>query len=207
MKKTFISFLFIFCLIFTFTLAACGDNNGGGNPPAGEETPGGSQTENNVLIVYFSATNHTERVAGYIAELTGGTSFELIPVNPYTGADLNYNNADSRVSREHNDESLRNVELVQTAVENWETYSTVFIGYPIWWGIAAWPVNNFILNNDFTGKTVIPFATSASSGLGQSGALLAQMAGTGNWRTGERFSSNESRATVQAWLYGLGLTV
>ncbi|MDE5654194.1 MAG: flavodoxin, partial [Clostridia bacterium] len=121
-------------------------------------------TESNILIVYFSATGSTERVAGYIADATGGDVFELVIVNPYSSEDLNYGNQSSRVVLEHNDESLRNIELIKSTVDNWDTYDIIFIGYPIWWGISAWPVNNFIKDNDFTGKTVIPFATSASSG-------------------------------------------
>lgn len=81
----------------------------------------------------------------------------------------------------------------------------MFIGYPIWWGIAAWPVNSFVENNDFTGKTVIPFCTSASSGLGESGELLEEMAGTGDWQEGERFRSGADEADVQEWVEGLGL--
>ena len=158
-----------------------------------------------ILVVYFSGSGNTERVAGYIAEATGGTLFELVPVTPYTSADLNYTNQSSRVYQEYLNESLRDTELVSYTVENWETYDTVFIGYPIWWGIAAWPVNNFIKNNDFSGKTVIPFCTSASSGLGQSGTLLAEMAGTGDWQTGMRFSSSASQSTVVSWVSGLGL--
>lgn len=77
--------------------------------------------------------------------------------------------------------------------------------YPIWWGIAAWPVDGFIEANDFTGKTVIPFCTSASSGLGESGQLLAEMAGTGNWLEGQRFSSSVSQEDIQAWVESLGL--
>ena len=97
------------------------------------------------------------------------------------------------------------VELTQTTPDNWDSYDTVFIGYPIWWGIAAWPVDSFVENNDFTGKTVIPFATSASSGLGESGQLLADMAGTGNWQEGMRFGSRPDEADVQEWVNGLGL--
>ena len=100
---------------------------------------------------------------------------------------------------------MRDVELVSTTVENWESYDTVFVGYPIWWGIAAWPVDSFVENNDFTGKTVIPFATSASSGLGESGQLLAEMAGTGEWQEGMRFGSSPDEAEVQEWVNGLGL--
>ena len=157
-------------------------------------------------MVYFSATGNTEEAAGYIADLTGGNLFELEPAEPYTDEDLNYGNEDSRVSREHEDESLRDVELTADTVENWSEYDTVFVGYPIWWGIAAWPVDDFIEANDFTGKTVIPFCTSASSGLGQSGELLAEMAGTGDWLEGMRFSSGVSQEDVQAWLDELNLS-
>ena len=95
--------------------------------------------------------------------------------------------------------------LTTTEVENWDDYDTVFIGYPIWWGIAAWPVDTFVKNNDFTGKTVIPFATSSSSGMGQSGTLLYEMAGTGDWQDGQRFSSGASQSDVADWVSGLGL--
>lgn len=152
------------------------------------------------LVVYFSATGNTESAANYIAQATGGDLFELEPAEPYTDEDLNYNNDNSRVSREHEDESLRNVELVADTVENWDDYDTVFIGYPIWWGIAAWPVDSFVEANDFTGKTVILFATSASSGLGQSGKLLAELAGTGDWQEGQRFRSSVSEEDIQAWV-------
>lgn len=152
------------------------------------------------LVVYFSATGNTEQAAGYIADLTEGDLFELEPADPYTDEDLNYGNENSRVSREYADESLRTVELLADTVENWESYDTVFIGYPIWWGIAAWPVDTFVKANDFTGKTVIPFCTSASSGLGESGELLAELAGTGDWQEGIRFRSSVSESDVQEWL-------
>ena len=164
-----------------------------------------SSGEGNVLVVYYSATGNTEAVANYIADATGGDLFELEPVEPYTDDDLNYNDENSRVSQEYADESLRDVELVSIEVENWSSYDIVFIGYPIWWGIAAWPVDSFVENNDFTGKTVIPFATSASSGIGESGQLLADLAGTGDWQEGQRFRSGADEADVQEWVNGLGL--
>ena len=157
------------------------------------------------LVVYYSASGNTRRVAGYIADTLGADQFELVPAQPYTSDDLRWTNPDSRVSREHDDESLRNVELSANAVDNWADYDTIFIGYPIWWGIAAWPVNDFVQSNDFTGKTVIPFCTAASSGLGQSGELLAEMAETGDWQTGQRFSSGASQEEVSAWAAGLGV--
>lgn len=184
--------------------------------PENEELEGASESSSSqpentaeaggTLVVYFSATGNTEQAASYIAEITGGDLFELEPAEPYTDDDLNYGNEDSRVSREHEDESLRDVELVADTVDNWDSYDTVFIGYPIWWGIAAWPVDGFVEANDFTGKTVIPFCTSASSGLGESGELLAEMAGTGDWLEGQRFSSNVSEADVQEWIDSLSLS-
>lgn len=157
------------------------------------------------LVVYYSASGNTERVAKDIAEAAGADLFEIVPTKVYTSDDLDWTNPDSRVSREHDDESLRDVPLTTTEVPDWDSYDTVFIGYPIWWGIAAWPVDTFVKNNDFTGKTVIPFATSSSSGMGQSGSLLADMAGTGEWQEGQRFSSGVSSDDVQSWVNGLGL--
>ncbi len=173
-------------------------------PTASEQTSESAQT-GKTLVVYFSATGNTEAVAGYIAEITGGDLFELTPAAPYSGGDLDWTDSDSRVSREHADESLRDVELESSTVEDWDGYETVFIGYPIWWGIAAWPVNTFVEANDFSGKTVIPFCTSSSSGLGESGLLLQEMAGEGSWLEGIRFRSSVSREDVQAWIETLGL--
>ena len=157
------------------------------------------------LVVYYSASGRTRDVAEAIADAAGADIFEVVPTEPYTDEDLNWTNNDSRVSREHNDESLRDVELTTTEVPDWDSYDTVLIGYPIWWGIAAWPLDNFVKDNDFTGKTVIPFCTSASSGIGDSGNLLEEMAGTGDWQDGQRFRSNASASDVQAWVEELGL--
>ena len=170
-----------------------------------ESDPGTQPETGKTLVVYYSASGNTERVAKDIAEAAGADLFEIVPTEVYTSDDLDWTNPDSRVSREHDDESLRDVPLTTTEVPDWDSYDTVFIGYPIWWGIAAWPVDTFVKNNDFTGKTVIPFATSSSSGIGQSGSLLADMAGTGEWQEGQRFSSGVSSDDVQSWVNGLGL--
>ena len=177
-----------------------------GNTAASEPSGNGNaESGGNVLVVYFSATGNTETVANYIAQATVGDLFEITPAQPYTSGDLNWNDENSRVAREHEDESLRDVELTTTEVENWDSYDTVFIGYPIWWGIAAWPVDGFVEANDFTGKTVIPFCTSSSSGLGQSGELLAELAGSGDWQEGQRFRSGASASDVAAWVESLDL--
>ncbi len=162
-----------------------------------------AETSGNVLIAYYSATGNAEAVANMIADATGGDLFELEPTEPYTDDDLNWSDDNSRVSQEHENEDQRDVELVSTTPENWDSYDTVFIGYPIWWGIAAWPVDHFVEDNDFTGKTVIPFCTSASSGIGDSGELLADMAGTGDWQEGQRFRSSVSDEDVVAWVESL----
>ncbi len=158
-----------------------------------------------VLVVYFSASGNTEEVAKIIAEETGGDLFELVPVNVYTSGDLNYNDNNSRVTKEHENPDLRDVELVANTVDNWDSYDTIFIGYPIWWGIAAWPVNSFVQLNDFAGKTVIPFATSASSGMGESVELLKEQAGTGEWQEGKRFQSGASDNEIKSWIQELEL--
>ena len=210
-------------VVLVLGLAACGSANKPASsttqpetsapteqPESSSTAPAESEPETQpetgkTLVVYYSASGNTERVAKDIAEAAGADLFEIVPTEVYTSEDLNWTNPDSRVSREHDDESLRDVPLTTTEVPDWDSYDTVFIGYPIWWGIAAWPVDTFVKNNDFTGKTVIPFATSSSSGMGQSGTLLSEMAGTGDWQDGQRFSSGASQSDVADWVSGLDL--
>lgn len=210
-------------VVLVLSLAACGSANKPASsttqpetsapteqPESSSTAPAESEPETQpetgkTLVIYYSASGNTARVAKDIAEAAGADLFEIVPTEVYTSEDLNWTNPDSRVSREHDDESLRDVPLTTTEVPDWDSYDTVFIGYPIWWGIAAWPVDTFVKNNDFTGKTVIPFATSSSSGMGQSDSLLADMAGTGEWQEGQRFSSGVSSDDVQSWVNGLGL--
>ncbi len=172
--------------------------------PADSSDPA-KPAEKKVLVVYYSATGSTEKVANYIATATGADTFELEPVNPYTSDDLNYSNSSSRVSREHDDPTLQDIELVKVTPDNWQEYDVVFVGYPIWWHAAAWPVNHFVTDNNFTGKTVIPFCTSASSPLEGSDEKLAAMTTTGDWQPGQRFSSGASEQTVRDWVDGLEL--
>ena len=185
--------------LMLLSLAACGSKT-----TAPETTTAPAASGGKMLVVYFSATGNTKAAAEAIAAATGGDLLELEPAEPYTSADLDYNNADSRVSREHDDASLRDVALKTTTVANWADYDTVYIGYPIWWGIAAWPVDTFVKANDFTGKTVIPFCTSASSGIGESGTQLAALAGTGDWQEGQRFPSAVTQQEVTDWVKSLG---
>ena len=175
-------------------------------PPIPEiPDPEPAPEEGSVLVAYFSATGNTERVANAIAAATGGDLFELTPVEPYTDADLNWTDEDSRVVYEYENPDERDTELVAYTPDNWADYDVVFVGYPIWWYDAAWPVEGFVTENDFTGKTVIPFCTSSSSGIGESGERLAGLAGTGDWLEGERFRSSASDDDVQAWVDSLDL--
>lgn len=201
----------ILAAVLVLSLAACGTANNAAtdtqptNAPASAAPDASAAPSGKVLVVYYSASGNTERVAKDIADAAGADLFEITPTEVYSDDDLNWRNSDSRVSREHDDESLRDVPLTTTEVPDWDSYDTVFIGYPIWWGIAAWPVDNFVKANDFTGKTVIPFATSASSGMGQSGNLLRDLAGTGDWQAGQRFRSNASADDAADWVSSLGL--
>ena len=155
--------------------------------------------ENKVIVVYFSAQSHTKAVAEKIASNLNADIFEIVPEEVYTSDDLDWTDNNSRVTREHNDESLRNIKLTTTTVENWDSYDTVLIGYPIWWGIAAWPVDTFVKSNNFAGKTVIPFCTSTSSGIGESGKLLESIADGEIWIEGYRFNSNPSDTEIKSF--------
>lgn len=190
-------------------LASCSGNSASSvsssSAAASSEAASTVTTTGKTLVVYFSATGTTQGVAQTIADTVGADLFEVVPSDPYTSDDLTWTNNDSRVSREHNDEGLRAVALESTDVDGWDDYDTVFIGYPIWWGIAAWPMSSFVAVNDFTGKTVIPFCTSTSSGIGQSGELLAELADAGTWLDGQRFSRGSSEADIASWVNGLNL--
>lgn len=168
-----------------------------------EENQTTASSGNKTLVVYYSAQNHTKAVAEKIAQNLNADIFEIVPEEKYSDEDLNWTNRNSRVSKEHDDESLRDVKLETTEVENWEDYDTVLIGYPIWWGIAAWPVDTFVKANDFNEKTVIPFCTSTSSGLGQSGELLEEKANGGNWQKGQRFRESPSDSDIKKWTDGI----
>ena len=176
------------------------------NPVVDENTGASDNRDDTVLpssgktlVVYYSASGSTKKVAEGIAKNLNADLFEIVPEDVYTSEDLDWTNENSRVSREHNDEFLRDVKLQTAKVDNWDNYDTVLIGYPIWWGIAAWPVDTFVKANNFDGKTVIPFCTSASSDLGQSGELLKEEANGGNWLEGHRFSSGASSSDIKAW--------
>lgn len=184
--------------------ASTEDSSTAAENSASEDTDS-SQGSGKMLVLYFSGTGHTKKVADAIANDTGADEFEITPSEPYTEDDLNYNDDDSRVCREHNDESLQDVKFDSYDVPNWDSYDTVFVGYPIWWMDASWVMKSYVSHVDFSGKKVIPFCTSFSSGIGDSAENLAKLAGTGDWQEGYRFDQDASDDDVKDWVNGLGL--
>lgn len=159
-----------------------------------------NESANKSLVVYFSATGTTKGVAEQIASVTGADIYEITAAQPYSEADLNWNDSNSRTTIEQNDKSVR-PEIGSEKI-SLEGYDTIFIGYPIWWGEEPRIMDTFVESYDFTGKTVIPFCTSGGSGIGASGSNLTSNAGTGNWLEGERLTESD----VKGWVDGLNLS-
>ena len=159
--------------------------------------------ENKVLVAYFSATGTTQGVAEHIANGLNADIYEIIPEEPYTDADLDYNDSSSRSTIEMNDPASR--PAISGSVENMEQYNIVFVGYPIWWGEAPRIVSTFVESYDFSGKTVVPFCTSGGSGVGSSDANLEQLTSGATWMEGHRLNGSDSQETVMEWVIGLGL--
>ena len=157
--------------------------------------------EQKVLVVYFSATGTTKKVGEMIAEITGGDIYEIKAEQEYTSADLNWNDSSSRSTLEQNDKSARpEISNLDLSIDE---YDVIYIGYPIWWGEEPRIMDSFVEAYDFTNKTMIPFCTSSSSGMGRSGKNLEENAGSGNWLSGSRFGSNVSKTDLESWIDSL----
>lgn len=159
--------------------------------------PVSSQSGSEVLVAYFSVTNHTKKIANYAQEYLQCDIFEIVPSEPYTEADIDYN-SDCRANREQNDSTAR--PTIRYTVGNIAQYDTIVLGYPIWWGQAPKILYTFIESYDFTGKIIIPFCTSGSSPIGTSATNLARSAPSANWVEGRRFSASASKEEVEGWL-------
>lgn len=168
-----------------------------------EETDAPDAQESKVLVAYFSATNTTEGVAEHIANGLNADIYEIVPEDPYTDADLNYNDNNSRTTIEMNDPDAR--PAISGSVENMEQYDIVFIGYPIWWGDAPRILSTFVESYDFSGKTIVPFCTSGGSGIGSSASNLEQLTSGATWLSGRRLNGSDSQNTVMEWVNSLGL--
>ena len=166
-------------------------------PPEEMETASEPEPENAALVVYFSATGTTRGIAEKIASLTGSELVEILPAQPYTTEDLNYNDHTTRATVEQNTPEARPEIANDISLEG---YTTVYLGYPIWWGQAPRIMSTFVESHDFTGITVIPFCTSGSSGAGRTGETLGEQAGTGTFLSSTRFSASVSDADLQSWI-------
>ena len=196
-RRTFISILMgvfaMLCVCFGFV--GCTDDDG-----AVDKIPEG--TNGKVLVAYFSATNTTKGVAEKIAVSTGGTLYSITPEQPYTSADLNYSDNNSRSTKEQNDRKAR--PAISGGVENMDEYDIVFIGYPIWWAEAPKIIYTFLESYDFTGKTIVPFCTSGGSGVGNSAKNLHGSASKATWLNGTRLSGGASQSSIDSYVAGLG---
>ena len=163
------------------------------------ETPAAAHSD--VLVAYFSATGTTKGVAERIASVTGGDLYEILAAEPYTEADLNYNDNSSRSTSEQNDKSVR-PEIGSEDI-SLEGYTTIYLGFPIWWGEEPRILDTFVEKYNFDGITVIPFCTSGGSGIGRSGPNMEELAGSGTWLDGERFSGSVSEEELKSWIDGL----
>ena len=158
-----------------------------------------------ILVAYFSATNTTEGVAEMIAGSLSADLYEIVPEQPYTDADLNYHDDNSRSTIEMNDSSAR--PAISGSVEDMGQYNIIFIGYPIWWGEAPRIVSTFMESYDFSGKTIVPFCTSGGSGVGSSATNLEALTGGATWLSGTRLNGGSSHETIVDWVNGLGLDI
>lgn len=194
----------VLALVLMLILSACGADTASTVP---EESEGSAESaavqaaEGKTLVVYFSATGTTRGVAEKIAAITGGDLYEIEAAQPYTEEDRNWHDDNSRTTHEQNDPSFR--PEIGSELPSLEGYDTVYLGFPIWWGQEPRILDTFVESCDFDGITVIPFCTSGSSGIGNSGKNLEANAGSGTWLSGERFGGGASEDELRAWIGSL----
>ncbi len=209
--RKIVSLLLSFGMIFT--LAACSQSAASEKQAEIEmetETSESVSTEEQeadvstkTLVVYFSCTGTTELVAEYITEILGADSYQIVPENPYTEADLAYY-TNGRADQEQDDPDAR--PAISGGVENMDAYDTIILGFPIWHGQAPRIISTFLESYDFSGKTIVPFCTSHSSGVGSSADNLHSLCVESvEWRAGKRFESGVSKESVQKWIEEIGI--
>ena len=201
--KKIISVLIIFALVFAFASCSAKTDN---TPETTEATTKSTTSESNetlekenkTLVIYFSQTGTTKGIAEQIAKITGGDLYEISAAKPYVESDLDYNNDNSRATKEQNDKSVRPEIADDTVIL--DDYSTIYLGYPIWWGQAPRIMDTFVESHSFDGKKVIPFCTSGSSDIADSDNYLAGLAKSGDWIEGKRFGANASESEIEDWI-------
>lgn len=172
-------------------------------PDPDPENPDPQPTAGRALVVYFSCTNTTKGIADRIAEVTEADAWRIEPEEPYTSEDLDYSNSSCRANREQNDPSAR--PAIKGRCEDIADYDVIFLGYPIWWGKAPKVIFTFLEGHDLTGKTIVPFCTSHSSGIGSSDTDLHQLAAGAEWKQGRRFNGSETEETIKNWIESMDL--
>ncbi len=171
--------------------------------PTQEPVSDNEQEENKMLVVYFSATGNTESMAETIAEVTGADIYEIVPEDPYTSEDLNYSDDNCRANQEMNDESAR--PAISGEIENIDEYDTIFLGYPIWWGTMPRIINTFLDTYDLSGKTIMPFCTSGSSGISTSVSAIRSICSDSDVLEGMRGTSSTTETQIEEWISENGL--
>jgi flavodoxin len=202
MKKSRHMLAALMLLCMAMCLMACTPNaakeSSASSEPLSATAKEESSADHDALVIYFSATGTTKEVAEKIAALTHAELQEIIPADPYSDADLNYHDDQCRTSIEMNDASAR-PEISGEPI-SFDGYTTIYLGYPIWWGDAPRIMSTFVESHNFEGITVIPFCTSGGSDIGESSRHLAEQAGSGNWLAGKRFSSSVSEEELLEWI-------
>ena len=215
--KKWIPMITVFCLLFSLTACGAGSGTNGNTehssmqsqieapssepmekPDVFADDPVAEPTEEaaKTLVVYFSATGNTKAVAEEIVRLTGADLYEIVPAVPYTNEDLNYNDNTCRANQEMNDASAR--PAIGSEAIDISSYDTVFIGFPIWWYVAPHIIHTFVESYDFSGKTLVPFATSGGSGMGRTVDELRKLCPNADWKAG-KLVNGESDQALAAW--------
>ena len=185
-----------------FILGACGNTEVNKTAVPTEQPFATTEPVNNTesgkaLVAYFSCTGNTKGLAQKIADVTGADMYEIVPEVPYTEADLNYN-SDCRANQEQNDDSAR--PAIAGGIENIDDYDTIYLGYPIWWGTIPKIINTFIDSYDLSGKTIMPFCTSGSSGISTSVSAIRNACPNADIKDGMRGTSSTTSAEIEEWI-------
>lgn len=196
-------YIFMACVML-FSLAACGegDTSAEGNTQQAAVQTDGEKGDS--LVVYFSATGNTEAVAEILAETQGAELYEIVPEDPYTETDLDYNDSSSRATVEQNDEDAR--PAISGELPDMDDYDVIYVGFPIWWGDMPKIMYTFFDTCDLSGKTIAPFCTSGSSGISGVAAHIEEMEPSATVTEGLRTSPSGAEEDVAEWIESIGLT-